>query len=432
MSNSKENLFGVTLSELVIVLFFIMLLLALDNIGKISDEKDEIEKKYIEITQIESNADGDIVIPSSSWNILIKTIWGDSEDQPVNSDLVPVKQVQEKIKEITNEIASTEKENERLMADNETLSDIIDSMGGPPDETLSKDGAGECKEGGFWITSKCADHCWELDSEKANRQYEYLVDIGVCESSVVVQKSQWIQKTDQDFLLVEGAAEMLDQGVMTPTQLFKYLDVIKEPGYTKDPKQCFYSVRLIDLGARSIARWENIEQEIANRVGRLPVDEGDRIYPEIRKLFPDDICKIASATIEKPQEKIISNLNSYQNKLNMNGDIENKVIFADLDMSSFSNNISRQCNNSSHLSSNKKIKNEEITIEFSIEVNEKGRANSVELTSNNPNLIGSNLNLSKMAISSLKKSSYIAATENGEPITSLLIKKLRFPQNFCG
>ena len=99
MSNSKENLFGVTLSELVIVLFFIMLLLALNNIGKISDEKDEIEKKYIEITQIESNADGDIVIPSSSWNILIKTIWGDSEDQPVNSDLVPVKQVQEKIPE---------------------------------------------------------------------------------------------------------------------------------------------------------------------------------------------------------------------------------------------------------------------------------------------------------------------------------------------
>ena len=45
--------------------------------------------------------------------------------------------------------------------------------------------------------------------------------------------------------------------------------------------------------------------------------------------------------------------------------------------------------------------------EFSIEVNERGRADSVELTSNNPNLIGSNLYLSKMAISALKRSSYI-------------------------
>jgi len=100
-------------------------------------------------------------------------------------------------------------------------------------------------------------------------------------------------------------------------------------------------------------------------------------------------------------------------------------------MSSFSDNISRQCNNSSHLSSNR-MRNEEITLEFSIEVNERGRANSVELTSNNPNLIGSNLNLSKMAISSLKRSTYIAATNNGERISSSLTERLKFPENFCG
>ena len=36
------------------------------------------------------------------------------------------------------------------------------------------------------------------------------------------------------------------------------------------------------------------------------------------------------------------------------------------------------------------------------------------------------------AINSLKKSSYIAATNNGEPISSSFTKKLRFPENFCG
>ena len=96
-------------------------------------------------------------------------------------------------------------------------------------------------------------------------------------------------------------------------------------------------------------------------------------------------------------------MGSYQNELEINDNIENKDISAaDLVMSSFSNNISRQCNNSSHLSSNRKMRNEEITLEFSIEVNERGRANSVELTSNNPNLIGSNLNLSKIIWNSLK------------------------------
>ena len=126
-------------------------------------------------------------------------------------------------------------------------------------------------------------------------------------------------------------------------------------------------------------------------------------------------------------------MGSYQNELEINDNIENKDISAaDLVMSSFSNNISRQCNNSSHLSSNRKMRNEEITLEFSIEVNERGRADSVELTSNNPNLIGSNLYLSKMAISALKRYSYIAATSNGEPISSSLTKKLRFPENFCG
>ena len=96
-SSSREGLFGVTLTELVIILFFIMLLLAVFNIEKITEEKEEIEEKYIEITKIEPNADGDIIIPAVSWDILVKLIWGDSEDQPINSDLVPIKQFEENI-----------------------------------------------------------------------------------------------------------------------------------------------------------------------------------------------------------------------------------------------------------------------------------------------------------------------------------------------
>ena len=124
-SSSREGLFGVTLTELVIILFFIMLLLAVFNIERITEEKDEIEEKYLEITNIEQNVDGEVVIPAVSWDILVKLIWADSEDQPINSDLVPVKQFEEKIREITATNASINEENERLMADNETLNDMI-------------------------------------------------------------------------------------------------------------------------------------------------------------------------------------------------------------------------------------------------------------------------------------------------------------------
>ena len=431
-SSSREGLFGVTLTELVIILFFIMLLLAVFNIERITEEKEEIEEKYIEITKIEPNADGDIIIPAVSWDILVKLIWGDSEDQPINSDLVPIKQFEEKIEEITAASASLNEENERLLADNKTLNDIIDSMGGSPDETLGSNGTGECREGGFWITSKCSDHCWEINS--SDRDYDYLVDIGVCKSGIVVQKSNWLEKNESDLMLVSGASEMVDRKFMQPSQLYTYLDLVMNPGYIMEPKQCFHSVNIIDLDGISAARWESIELSVADRVSRRPLTiPSSANYKEIRKRFADNICNIANATKEKPEEENTSSLGSYQSELEINNNIENKVIFAaDLVMSSFSNNISRQCNNSSHLSSNRKIKNEEITLEFSIEVNERGRADSVELTSNNPNLIGSNLYLSKMAISALKRSSYIAATNNGEPISSSLTKKLRFPENFCG
>ena len=35
-------------------------------------------------------------------------------------------------------------------------------------------------------------------------------------------------------------------------------------------------------------------------------------------------------------------------------------------------------------------------------------------------------------ISSLKRSTYIAATNNGERISSSLTERLKFPENFCG
>ena len=382
--SSKESLFGITLTELVIILFFIMLLLSVFNIGELRDKVKELADQV-------PKSEDDTLPKSTITNIVFP-------DGELNTNLVSVEDIEDEIKRLQDAAKALEE---------------MESLG---------EGDGDCREGGFWITSKCADHCWELDSEKVNRQYEYLVDIGVCESSVVVQKSQWIQKTDQDFLLVEGGTEMLDQGVMTSTELFEYLDVIKEPGYTKEPKQCFYSVRLIDLGARSIARWENIEQEIANRVGRLPVDEGDRIYPEIRKLFPDDICDIKPKKAMQPIVNKSSNVMTTEN-LNTNAELIN-IKKASLVKSSFIDKFS------SHRSC-KRLKSQEFSLYYSVELDKFGNPQEVRLTKVPDELSNAQERLVRISTDVLKRSKFNPEYVEDIAVPSVWENSIKIKSDVC-
>ena len=78
MTNSSgESLFGITLTELVIILFFIMLLAAIFNIDRITKEKKEIEDEYNQLFEIRGT-DGEIVIPTIKWEGLVELVWGDS------------------------------------------------------------------------------------------------------------------------------------------------------------------------------------------------------------------------------------------------------------------------------------------------------------------------------------------------------------------
>ena len=63
------------------------------------------------------------------------------------------------------------------------------------------EGDGDCKEGGNWIQPKCNDFCWEIDEEVNERKFDYLIDIGVCNTSIIVQRSEWLEKDELDFLL---------------------------------------------------------------------------------------------------------------------------------------------------------------------------------------------------------------------------------------
>ena len=140
--SSKESLFGITLTELVIILFFIMLLLSIFNI-------DELQEEVSELTLLVPESEEDIVSASAVVELLIP-------EGEIDSDLIPLDVIREEI--------------QKLQEDKKELEDMKSLAEG--------EGDGDCKEGGNWINSKCADYCW-AGMLKNKRQYDLLLDVGM-------------------------------------------------------------------------------------------------------------------------------------------------------------------------------------------------------------------------------------------------------------
>jgi LysM repeat protein len=254
--SANDTLFGITLTELVIILFFIMLLLAMANIQELTDRIPENEDDIVPASTVI-----DLLIPNGE----------------INSDLIPIDL-------ITEEIA-------KLQDAKEELEEMKQSEEG--------EGDGDCKEGGNWINSKCADYCWATESEESNRPYDLLLDIGVCKSHMVVQRSNWLEKAEVDFQVVDGAWAAADQQKMSQAELYDYLDIIKEPGYLKEPKQCFHVVRVIDLGAKSVDAWNKNLLYVQERVSTETLTSGAS-YERVKDTFAPDACALPIT----PKQKI--------------------------------------------------------------------------------------------------------------------------------
>ena len=391
-SGSRNTLFGMTLTELVIILFFIMLLLALDTIDDLNE-------------QIPDSSE-DVVAASSIFELLIP-------DGEINSDLVP-------FDVIKDEIA-------KLKKDNEELKDFKEAAQGTGD--------GDCTEGGNWINSKCADYCWAVDAEGNKRPYDVLLDIGMCQSTIVVQRSQWLRNSESNFVQVPGALEAVQQNIMSKDELYAYLDEVKKPGYERTPKQCFHVVRFVELEQIYADPWTKSMQEVQESVSTELYTLRKPGYSKVREQFPEDICNVVNESQQAPIKNVgndVPEIKSFQEPLpiKQNQAINESVFRAtivksDLDILSFQTKAEKECKASN------RFRNSEITLEFAIQINPTGKAISVNLTSNNPSLSSNNSRLSRLAIKALNKSSYSPETVEGVPVNSLHTKKLKFPENFC-
>ena len=260
--SANDTLFGITLTELVIILFFIMLLLAMANIEELTERIPDNEED---------------VLPASTVTGLL------FPDGTITSDFAPIRLIKEEIKRLQN--AAKELEKMKQLTENEG-----DGEG---------EGDGDCKEGGNWINSKCADYCWATESEESNRPYDLLLDIGVCKSHMVVQRSTWLEKAEVDFQIVDGAWAAADQQKMSQAELYDYLDIVKEPGYLKEPKQCFHVVRVIDLGAKSVDAWNKNLLYVQERVSTETLTSGAS-YERVKDTFAPDACALPIT----PKQKI--------------------------------------------------------------------------------------------------------------------------------
>ena len=393
--SSREGLFGITLTELVIILFFIMLLLAIFNIEKINEELVETQKLVPESSE-------DIISKST----IIEILFPDGE---ITSDLISFKEIEDKIAELQQ----TQNEYQKLTKET---------------AEQTAEGSGDCAEGGAWTDPKCADYCWEIDSTQSNRKYEYLVDIGICRSSVVVQRSEWAQKSELDFLFVDGSLEMVNKSTMKPSELYGYLDLIKEPGYKREPKQCAHYVRVVDLGAGSVSRWVSVNKEISTRVGRYELTDRDGDYYEIVKSrFPENICD----DIQFEQSAEVAELNSLSSSqtsttldlINVDKVQKDPKLYFD----SFQTAFNQECSRSTRQIRN----NEKITLKYEISLTSDGEVLLVESLSEN-DLVNSNLRrLDTMAKKSLKKSKFEPKYIDGIPLASTYKQSIPFGKNAC-
>ena len=393
--SANDTLFGITLTELVIILFFIMLLLAMANIEELTE-------------RIPENED-DIVPASTVIDLLIP-------DGEINSDLIPLDLIKE-------EIAKLQEDKEEL----QEMKQLAEGEG---------EGDGDCKEGGNWIQPKCNDFCWEIDEEVNERKFDYLVDIGVCNTSIVVQRSEWLAKDELDFLLVDGAFELVDSQAISREELYQFLDRIKEPGYIKEPKQCFHMARLIDLQGVSGDLWNKNGREIRERLGTTDYTSSIAGHKRLRDRFPADVCELpALKKIIQDEKKQVASTKrepASQRYSQSEGSLESEPV-----ASSSINRIKPQMNPGSFndeffgIRQCKNTRSDELQLTFIIDLDEEGKATDVRYKGEAAFLSGGNKKIESIARRALLKTKFTPESIEGVNLSSQFEQPLKFRKNIC-
>ena len=323
MSKNKHgDLFNTSLTEIIIILFFVLMLFAIFNIDKVNKENvalgDEVD---------------DLTFQKDSFKKIAEANNDAQSLGPLNIELTL------QIGELERENRELEKKIKRLDPEYKSEDDQEELPANPPEgpsiaevnETLDENGTGDCRDGGNWIQPKCNDYCWQIDENLNKRKFDYLIDIGVCNSSIVVQRSEWLEKRESNFLVVDGALELVNSNFISREELYEYLDMIKEPGFIKEPKQCFHMARLIDLENVSGDLWNKNGREVRERLGTTDYTASIQGHKRLKERFQSNICDLNESSITS-QKQVISDTSQKQvisdQDIKPNNPVSSKASFA--------------------------------------------------------------------------------------------------------
>ena len=294
MSKNKHgDLFNTSLTEIIIILFFVLMLFALFNIDKVNQEnvslEDEVDNLITQKLDLEEQKESFIRIIEASNE--------PSSLGPINIELISqnIELISENA-ELKQDKRELEEEIERLTPKDEAT-DIIEDppIIAPEDEQI----AGNCIDKKFW--RQCADWAWPLASEPP---YEYLFDIGMCSSGdIVVIKSVWKEKQEMDFILVNGAETITDKMYVKRNEIKSFISLIHDESLDFKDGQTQHVARLINIESIDTDVSQNPRLTIEDHMKFEPFRRGTKKYEEIKERFPENACDVFKKINEAESKK---------------------------------------------------------------------------------------------------------------------------------
>ena len=314
----SSELFGISLTEIIIILFFVLLLLSFYKIANLTLERGELadqnQELKIKIGQLQEQLQYEIEV-----NEIL------AEDMELDFGQIPASKIIVRIDLSAPAVDLSPAEEIRHalnlldgLIEDQQVEDSATAQNLPIDLPEGTGQYGECL--GNFID--CAKHCWPLKSPVlgTSREYEYLLDIGFCEDSYLVQPSVFEIAgvyTEKDFDNVPAAKEVADRGFVSELDLFSYLVRIRALGENQSPAdQCKFATNLVDLSSTK-SQWT-----IASDKGPAPlnlfthvVNQNDEDYEIYRNRFDLTKCEITTALpLDRPIP--VDNENSIEDEQN--------------------------------------------------------------------------------------------------------------------
>ncbi|MDB9813603.1 hypothetical protein OAC45_03975 [Gammaproteobacteria bacterium] len=396
MSKNKHgDLFNTSLTEIIIILFFVLMLFALYNIDKVNKENMGLGDQVDLLTN-----DVDILIDrANTFQEIIEANNKPSSLAPINAELA------QQIFELKRENKALENKIAELKPSRDELTDETSDIASPE---LPIDSTGDCNDG-FW--RECAEKAWPIAS---NPPYEYLLDVGVCSSGdILAIKSQWKEKREIDFIMVDGASSITNQMYITASEIDKVISLIHNKSLDFKPEQTQHVARVIALEPIYETEWGPAILKLEQHLKLDTFKRGSKKHQKILERFSENACSFFNSDVQEDNKPLPQTT------------LPESKIPSTSSVASFEWDGTMNCDRASGRTSSKFI------IKLNLKITSKKR---VEVTSYDYDKTNRN---NRLVAIDLKKSltqqrkNIVPATKNGKPVSSSIQKNYTIPANVC-